>query len=122
MVCEVFLKRHISIGQKTGPQGFGQGANVEVTAGFAAGHGWNDGAAGGTLAEVLKIIDHKALGVDLDLGFSPTLPALCEWIFAELNKRKQPVCEVRLLRGDGVGAIYRQRSEARSIAPPFVPG
>ena len=97
--------RHLALAQKTTAAGsgspFGQGFNyrLEVTV---------EGAPlefERRLEAVLTGLDHKALGVDVELGFEPSTAALARFIAERLAPA--PVREVYLARGDGYGVRFR---------------
>lgn len=97
---EIVLSRNISVGQKTKASSrFGDGFNYRVEATFLL-DGFNRVQAETALAEALKKIDHKALGVDVDLGFEPTSENLCRFLADEI-RRAAPLLSLALIRGDG---------------------
>jgi hypothetical protein len=69
-------------------------------------------------ARVLAEIDHRALGVDVNLGVDPTLGELARWIGERLDA--YGVIEVRLVSGDGCGARYCAQPSSEAGAPPPV--
>ena len=98
----IFLARSIAVGQKSGvhPSLYGQGFNYWVEVGFALDHLFQSSTCNEMLDQILSLIDHRALGVDVDLGLEPTSSALCTWIQSEFEKRGKAVT-LRLIRGDG---------------------
>jgi len=106
-----FLKYNLALGQKTEADtaAYGRGFNYQVEAGFA---GEESAEHDRVASDVLSLIDHKLLGIDFDLGVEPTTVNLCWWIFTHLKKRCPELAEVRLLRGDGLLAIYRNPESA----------
>ncbi len=109
------------------PSRFGEGHNYSVEVGFLKPHvAGEEVRLRAALDAVLVAMDHRALGVDVDLGVEPETPQLAEWIAKKLTDAQgASVREVRLIRGDGMTATYfAQPSDGRSIVPPpdFVKG
>jgi len=105
----------MAIGQKTSSSKspWGEGHNIRVDVGFLEPNLE-------ALDVVLKKVDHRLLGVDVDLGVDPTLGALAEWIFSQLAE-SESVVDVRLTRGDGLTACYgTQSAELKSVVPPVL--
>ena len=94
----IVLKRHISVSQKFSGSAakFGEGFNYSVEATFPL-EDYNPEAASEALKNALAKVDHKALGLDVDLGFEPTSPALCAFLAREIVG----LSFLRLVRGDG---------------------
>jgi hypothetical protein len=110
----LFLIRSIAIGQKTqrSSSAFGEGHNINVHAGFRVQTGAEESALNAALDKVLKAIDHRALGVDVDLGMDPELSNLAPWLLEKLHAEgAASACEIKLVRGDGltVRATLRSR-------------
>lgn len=102
MKVEVLLREFIAVAQKTAEDTplhhrFGQGFNYVVEAVFD----FNiDETARHDLKRVLARIDHKSIGLDLDLGFSAGSGSLCKYLWQEL--KSSGVRSVTLRRGDGL--------------------
>lgn len=100
MQKQIILSRDISVGQKTRESArFGDGFNYRVEAAFAL-DDFDRERAEMALAAALNKIDHKALGVDVDLGFEPTSQNLCRFLADEIRKTA-PLRALVLIRGDG---------------------
>lgn len=97
-MIRIYLQRFIALGQKTDhcSAQFGRGFNYHVEAGFPPGN-WAE-----VLDSVLSRLDHKALGVDFDLGVEPSSARVCDWIARELESKSGVRVEVVLRRGDGL--------------------
>lgn len=54
--------------------------------------------------EALSEIDHKSLGLDQNLGFEPSTPAVCRFVFEKMGLPKK--AKVAFLRGDGYCALF----------------
>lgn len=116
-MTSVYFKKFIAVGQRTHAMTspFGEGHNIHVEVGFPLPLKLEEIALNAEMDRVLKEIDHRALGVDLDLGFEPETTALARWIFERLSATVA-VADVRLIRGDGLSVRYfAQPSEGRSI-------
>ena len=86
---------------------FGEGHNFTVDAGFRVEAVSDEARLNASLNKVLARIDHRALGVDVDLGLDPVPSALAEWIFKELRAEgESSACEIQMIRGDGLKAAY----------------
>ena len=93
-----YLVQNIAIAQK-----INEGHNVRVEVGFTG----DEHNAAAAITSVLKKIDHKALGLDVDLGFEPELTRLCPWVFQSLKESGlDSLIEVRMVRGDGVSCRF----------------
>lgn len=103
---EISFSQFIAIGQKTSTSTsqWGEGANYRVVLDVRPEH---EPAARAGLGETLSQLDHRALGVDVDLGFEPTPTNLAEWIFKQISTHA-PVLRVSLRRGDGRVFSYGQ--------------
>jgi hypothetical protein len=104
MQTRFYIRKSIAVGQKTAktPSAYGQGFNYQVEVGFALDSTFCDTNTR-LVADVLAAIDHKALGLDVALGFEPTSGRLCYWLASEIQKRTQCAeIQVRLVRGDGL--------------------
>jgi hypothetical protein len=101
MKQEILLRKNISLGQKTSDSmgAFGDGFNYVVEAGFPL-LNFDRVRASVALEGALAKIDHKALGMDVDLGFEPTSEALVVFLAAEIE-RGYGLSSFRLVRGDG---------------------
>ncbi len=97
-----FLVRSMAVGQKSSSSAgdYGQGFNYRVEFGFAP--GFAPAKVELCLKEVLGRVDHRALGVDVDLGFEPTSVRLAAWLAQEVAAKAPELREVRLVRGDGL--------------------
>lgn len=110
MTTIIFFRRFIALGVKTkgSSSRFGEGHNFTIEAGFRVESKGDEARLIASLDRVLARIDHRALGVDVDLGLDPVPSALAEWIFKEHHgaERETSLCEVHMLRGDGLKAAY----------------
>jgi hypothetical protein len=96
---EIIFRKDIAVGQKTSSSGaYGDGYNYLIEAGFPMGS--DHGECLSHFLAALAKIDHKALGIDVDLGFEPTSQALCEFLMRELSS--SGATSLRMLRGDGL--------------------
>jgi 6-pyruvoyl-tetrahydropterin synthase len=114
----LYLNHFIAIGQKTkaSSSGFGEGHNYMVEVGVAVQGALQVEVVKAKIGAVLNEIDHKALGVDVDLGVEPETSMLPKWIFERLRKSGlSEIREVRMNRGDGMTASYLvQPSDGKS--------
>jgi 6-pyruvoyl-tetrahydropterin synthase len=114
----LYFSQFIAIGQKTKASAspFGEGHNYMVEVGVALQGALEDDLSS-KIGAVLKEIDHKALGVDVDLGVEPETSRLAEWIFKRLAANGiKNVVDVRMNRGDGMTARYFvQPKDGKSI-------
>lgn len=86
---------------------FGEGHNYIVEVGANTQSSLDEARLSDQLKNVIARIDHRAIGVDVELGFNPVPSALAEWVLKELKSQGvSGVCEVRLIRGDGFVATY----------------
>lgn len=102
MKLRSICRGHLAIGRKT-PQTrgrWGQGFNLLVEVEWTSVDVGHDER----LREALGRIDHRSLGVDLDLGFPAEGAALAAWLARELGAG---VARVTLLQGDGRGFSWR---------------
>ena len=105
MVQEAVFRKFISVGQKTTADSspYGQGFNYTVEAGFALSPGFDREACLKAFGKALAVIDHKALGVDVDLGVEPSSAELCLYLKEQIRKSYPPgVTSLKLYRGDGL--------------------
>lgn len=96
----------MAIGQKStdDPGTYGQGFNYIVEAGFSE-SGTPDSLR--TLVDALKSIDHKLLGLDVNLIDNPTSQNICRWLYSAIKAKDESLYEIRLLRGDGLSINCR---------------
>jgi len=94
-----FFRRFIAVGQKSEGSLGGQGFNywLEVCCPFQM----EREACLKALDQVCAEIDHKALGIDVDLAVTPTSVNLVGWIADQMRARLSTTVDVRLERGDG---------------------
>jgi hypothetical protein len=101
---EIIFRKNIAVGQKSSePSGpYGRGFNYVVEISFPLAPGFNSEPCLKAIDDVLSAIDHKALGVDVDLGVEPTSFNLCKYIAEEIKQHfgQSPV-SVKMIRGDG---------------------
>lgn len=89
----------MAVGQKTKPtESFGAGFNywVEVRFPFAV----ERERAEQALSETLAVLDHKALGVDVEISQEPNSANLAHHIYEDISRRLGVLVQVRLERGD----------------------
>ncbi|MBX3022310.1 MAG: hypothetical protein KF799_11610 [Bdellovibrionales bacterium] len=108
MTPEIGQKFHISLAlgpATTAP--YGQGFNCVVEAYCRADSSAADPEIKKLIRQIVDRIDHRAVGVDVDLGIAPTLPALAEWLAEELiTAGVHALTRVRLSRGDGYSVLW----------------
>jgi hypothetical protein len=128
IMTKVFLRKFIAIGQKTqeDTESFGRGFNYWVEVGFPLSETFDRLLAARVIDDVLGQIDHKALGVDVDLGINPTSQNLCVWIANEIacrwSSKQRDQLEIRLLRGDGLVVHSQLLGSGGTARPPAVNG
>jgi hypothetical protein len=109
MSVEIYVKKHIALGQKNKEQSgaYGQGFNYQVEAKF----GWHPDAKvlNRHLSEVLKAIDHRHVGLDFLEITDPTTINLGKWILMQLRASGCDVLGLTLARGDGLVARFSCR-------------
>lgn len=98
----IYYRRHLALGQKNSADAgiYGQGFNYVVEAGFRQPAGTSKSA--GALADALKVIDHRLLGLDVNIIENPTSQNICRWLYATVKAKDESLYEIRLLRGDGL--------------------
>ena len=103
----ILLRRHISVGQKTVDSSVhGAGFNYRIEASFMLSGTFERQVAAQELSAALARIDHRALGVDLNLGFEPTTTALCSFLAGILRTASPLLLKFRMVRGDGLTAEW----------------
>jgi hypothetical protein len=106
------LRRFVSLGQKISldrdSRPFGEGFNYWVEIGFPQlNFCWED--LDRITSKILSRIDHKAIGLDVHLGFEPTTAALAVWLKQELEAATGiSGVEVKLNRGDGYSVTVEE--------------
>lgn len=109
MSVEIRIRKHIAVGQKSKDHSgaYGQGFNYLVEADF---RGQQDAKTlNQHLSEVLKVVDHRHLGLDfLEIG-DPTTANLGAWILKKLREKGCDVVGLTLSRGDGLIARFNCR-------------
>jgi hypothetical protein len=98
------LRRSIALGQKTESDGskYGRGFNYIVEVSFELRPGAPVEQWRSAVDDVLPLIDHKALGVDVALDREPTTASIGKWLKGEVEARTGEKIEVELRRGDGL--------------------
>jgi hypothetical protein len=99
----IFFKSHMSVAQKTRASGpYGDGFNYHVEVGIHSHPGLDEKQIVRQIASVTSVLDHKALGVDFDLGQEPTGVALFLWLEDKLKSTLGlAFATLKLERGDG---------------------
>jgi hypothetical protein len=99
----IFFRTAISVAQKTRESGsYGDGFNYHIEVGVSAHLGLDENLILRQIASVTGELDHKALGIDFDLGQEPTSVFLTQWLEARLKTAiGGAYASVRLIRGDG---------------------
>jgi hypothetical protein len=110
MKQEIVFKQYFATSQKTSADsGFGLGFNYILEAYFALTPGMDTDQCLDALARAVATVDHKALGVDVNLGFEPTTANLCRYLSLEIKKHYGSGAFVKLIRGDGLAAEHLAR-------------
>lgn len=109
MNVHFFFRRHIAIGQKRAldSEAYGRGFNYTIEVGFP----WKKDLSNEQrkLNNILNGIDHRLLGLDLQVVEDHSTHQICAWIFEQL-KDWTPV-SVRMIRGDGFQAVSYKPSQ-----------
>lgn len=104
MTGTIFFRSHLSVSQKTAVSGaYGDGFNYHIEVGVRAHPGRDEAKTKALIASVTSQLDHKALGIDFDLGQEPTSIAVLKWLEARLRQvLGADFVELKLQRGDGL--------------------
>lgn len=103
MTQEIFFRKFIAVGQKNSASvsSYGEGFNYWLEIGLRLTPDLISIEVQNKISEVVAQMDHRALGLDVKLGFEPTTAQLC----AHVARKLRAVCgesgvKVRLIRGD----------------------
>ena len=96
------FRRRLAIGRKTSrmAERWGQGANLGVEVHVALTGEAEREPAARAIGDALREIDHRALGVDVDLGYEPSGANLARFLRDRLHAGP-PVVRIECRLGDG---------------------
>ena len=107
MTQEIFFRKLISVGHKSPntDSTYGEGFNYWIEIGLRLSPEAQSMEIKQRISEVVKRIDHRALGLDVTFDFVPTAAQLCVYLARELcSVCGDPGVKVRLFRGDDLAA------------------